>query len=498
MLAQSKNRATDFDRLHTWKVLFIAAFVLLFLPSGATFLSIGMPKPAGFQQKPPNVRSKKLPGPVDPKSVLAAPGVSTTQQRQPPQRPPPPPPTPPHFQVIATPPSVRTGETVVFNIQPLGLVLKYPRQLEIDFGDNTPRLELDGAGTNIPHWYQTEGSHPVGIYFGSERSPGSRPLLVSDPLAIRVGPWLLSPPRASVEIGDEVTLAIDHPSTERGLEYRFHFGDDSPAGDWVSGSKATHQYHSAKTYKPFAEIRRVIDRPMNPLARTTDVSITVTPLPQSALRLDVVPTPPVEVEKAVTFTATLVSKFDKDDSHIRYRFDFGDKSPIIWQDSSEVTHHYSSTGTHYAQVEVAWVDEKFKVNATIATSKPPHKIDVTEIPNPPAGSGGSSGSSFVGSSVRGTPSTSTPKGGPDWNLIIIPALAVIALAILFAGYQTLKGRFSVKPDYQAHRDIGIAQTTGGSLAIEFDIRLKPDLSDAQYQLDVPEAGLINYERRQHD
>jgi hypothetical protein len=206
----------------------------------------------------------------------------------------------------------------------------------------------------------------------------------------------------------------------------------------------------------------------------------------------VTPTPRVQVGTAVTFTATLVSKFDKGDLHIRYGFDFGDKSPIQWQVSSEATHSYSLPGTHYAQVEVAWVDEKLGVNTSIATSKPPSQIVVTKIP--PTGS-----DLWTGALVIGTPGPSTPTGGRDWKPIIIPALAVIALAILFAGYQTFKkGRFSVKPDYQAHRDIGIAQTTGGSLAIEFDIRLKPDVTDAQYQLDVPEAGLIRYERRQHD
>jgi hypothetical protein len=75
---------------------------------------------------------------------------------------------------------------------------------------------------------------------------------------------------------------------------------------------------------------------------------------------------------------------------------------------------------------------------------------------------------------------------------------VIALAIVFAGYQTLKGRFSVKPEYRAHRDVGIAQTSSGSLALEFNIRLRPDVTEARYQIDLPEAGLIKYERRQRD
>ena len=351
-------------------------------------------------------------------------------------------------------------------------------------------MALDGAGTNIPHWYQTEGPHSVGIYLGSEKSAGSRPLPVSDPLAIQVGPWSLRAVPREVDIGGEVLFAIDNPPKDKAIEYWFHFDDDdSPDAKWTSDSAVSHQYHSTRVHRPYAEVRRMNDGSSTKPTETNRPQINVRPLADTSLQLGVAPPDTVQVGDEVKFTATLVSKFDKDDPHIRYRFDFGDKSPIKWQASPGTTHRYSSPTTNYAQVEVAWVDEKLGVNTGIATSKPPHQIVVIEIsPTDP----------WIGSSVIGTPGPSTPKGAGDWKPIIIPALAVIALAVLFAGYQTLKGHFSVKPDYQAHRDIGIAQTTGGALAVEFDIRLKPDVTEARYQLDVPEAGLIRYERRQHE
>lgn len=478
--------ATQFsDRLQIWRVLGIATLALLLLPAGAMLLSLDEPAlaarqtPSAPQQKSPSSRVKKTPGSIDPRSVLTQPNISRPQ-----------PPQPPHFQVSSTPPSVRVGEVVTFSLQLVKLLREFSRSLEIDFGDQTPRQQLETVGPNISHWYSAEGSYAVGVYLRGLRNAAFPSVLVSDPLTVQVGPWKLSPLPAPVEIGDQVSFAIDHPSTDQSIEYRFHFGDDSPASGWVSGSQATHRYHSVDTYKPFVEIRRVIDRPMNALARTTDLSITITALPEKALRLDLAPTPPVEIEKVVTFTATLESKFDKDDPQIKYRFVFGDGTPSEWQSKPVATHPYSSAGQYPAHVEVAWFNGQLRAQTIIATTEQ-HPINVTVIPRGVK-------DAWIGSSVRGTAKPSPPNGGPDWKLIIIPALAVIALAILFAGYQTMKGRFSVKPDYRAHRDIGIAQTTGGSLAIAFDIRLKPDVTEALYQLDVPEAGLIRYERRQHD
>ena len=462
------------DRLRTWTILVIATVALLSLSSGLTFSWLGQPalaarlKPSVLQQKPPSSKAKKLSGRTDPKSVLAAPGGSRTA------------PQPPRFQLSLTSQPVRVGEPATFSLQPVNLLREFSRGLVFYFGDKSPLRSLEGDSQEISHWYSAEGDYPVSVYLGDPK--GAQ---VNDPVIVHIGPWSLRPVPAEVDIGEEVFFEIDNPPTDKGFEYWFHFDDDdSPADGWRSKWQASHRYHSAGTHQPYAEVRRVIDGSTK-AAQTARLQISVRRLPDADLRLSVVPNDTVQVGKDVKFTATLECKFDKDDSHIRYRFEFGDTEHGEWQPSTETTHRYSLAGTHPAQVEVAWVDEQSKIHSSIATSKPPYQIVVTPIAqvNPPP---------------KNVPPSSPSRGEPNWKLITISALAVVALAILFAGYQTLKGHFSVKPDYRAHRDIGFAQVNGGSLAMEFDIHLKPDVTEARYQLEVPEAGLIRYERRQHE
>lgn len=442
-------------------------FVFVLLASGSALLGLSTPGlaarsgPFVLQQKPQTSRTKKPSSTIDPRSVLAVPGVSRT---------PPPPPQQLHFQVITVPASARVGEVVMFTLQPVNLVPEYSRRLRFDFGDQSGIKPLEANQLGASHVYAGEGKYEFSVYVGDSK--------VSDPVIVVVGPWSLRPVPAQVDIGEELSFEIDNPPTDTGFEYRLHFDeDDSPTDNWSDKWQAGHRYHSAGPHKPYAEIRRVIDGSVI-AAQTAPLQINVRELADTALQLTVVPNDTVQVDKEVKFTATLWPKFGKDDSHIRYRFVFGDNNGTEWQVKSETTHRYSLVGTHHAQVEVGWDNEQSKIPKPIATSGP-HQINVTAIPR-------------VSWWLR------LWRDLKPYSIIIIPALAVIALAILFAGYQTWKGHFSVKPDYRAHRDIGIAQTTGGSLAIEFDIRLKPDVIDARYQLDVPEAGLIRYERRQHD
>jgi hypothetical protein len=322
---------------------------------------------------------------------------------------------------------------------------------------------------------------------------------------VQVGSWALSKLPGEVEIGEQVSLSIDNPSTDRSIEYQFHFGDDPPASGWVRESQSTHRYHSAATFKLFIEIRKAIDTPINALARTAELPIVVTPLPQNALHMEVTPKPQVQAGETVTFTATLVSRFDKGDSHIRFKFTFGDGKSSDWQLDAVAPHAYSLVGPHSARVEAAWFSERQGSQSPFAASEP-IRIEVTAPAQSNANRGGGTGPAQGNRPANSNRSTGSSSGFwrafwldlGRYSSIIIPAVVVIALAIMFAGYQTMKGRVSVKPDYRAHRDIGIAQMSGGSLAIEFGIHLKPDVTEARYQLDAPEAGLIRYERRQRD
>jgi PKD domain-containing protein len=461
-----------FDRLHTRTILVIATMALLVLASGLAFSGHGRlalaarQSPSVLQQKPASSKAQTPPGRTDKKSVLTTPGISSIA----PQR--------PSFKLTSVPQSVRILETVKLSLAPPELVRRQSSFLGIDFGDGKlGRLDEDN-NTAASHWYSPEqpqrDHYDVKVYsLEAPQGPG-----LSN--RVQVVPWTLSPvPQKEIEIGDEVHFNIVNPPAGQSIQYWFHFDeDDSPEAKWTSDAKVKHRYHSPGPHKPYAEVRRVIDG-STVATPTAPLQINVKQLADTALLLTSVPNNTVQAEKDVKFTATFGPKLGNDDSHIRYRFDFGDKIQSEWQVSSESTHRYSLVGAHLAQVEVGWEYEQSKTPRPIATSKPPHQIEVTAIP--------------VASWWQRLSRDLKP-----YSTIIIPALVVIALAILFAGYQTLKGRVSVRPDYRAHRDLGIALTTGRSVAIDFDIRLKPDVTEAQYQLDAPEAGLIRYERRVHE
>lgn len=487
--------------------------MLLLLCSGAAVLSVPKPtlaasiNPSTQQPKSQSSKArateKKPPNRIDPRTVLTQPGISQPGISQPPQQ-------QAHFKVISAPQAVRVGETVSFTLQPVNIPTGFSRPLEIDFGDKTPRAQLAGGQMNATHWYSAPGSYPVAVYLVGLRSAAFQTKPISEPLTVQVGSWALSKLPGAVEIGEQFSLSIDTPSTDRSIEYQFHFGDDPPASGWVRESQATHRYHSAGTFKLSIEIRRAIDTPMNALARTAELPIVVKPLQQNALRLDVAPKPQVQAGDTVTFTATLISRFDKGDSHIRFKFTFGDGKSSDWQLDPVSPHAYSLAGRHSARVEAAWFSERPGSQAPFAASEP-FRIEVTE-PAQPNGPGQDAGSNSNPGGGPGPAQGNRPSNGNRstgsssgfwrdlgrYSGIIIPAIVVIALAIMFAGYQTMKGRFSVKPDYRAHRDVGIAEMSGGSLAIDFGIHLRPDVTEARYQLDAPEAGLIRYERRQRD
>jgi hypothetical protein len=507
----SKRVAPFLDRLWTLRALGIAVATLLLLSCGVTVLSLSKPlaalKPSAQQPKSQSSRAqateKKPPNRIDPRSIITQPGITQPGISQPPR-------PQPHFKVIFAPQSVRVGETVSFTLQPVNIPAGFSRPLEIDFGDKTPRQQLAGGQMNATHWYAAPGTYSVAVYLTGLRSAAVQTRPLSEPLTVQVGSWALSKLPGEVEIGEPITLSIDNPSTDRSIEYQFHFGDDPPASGWVRESQATHQYHSAGTFKLFMEIRRAIDTPTNALARTAEMPVVVKPLPQNALQLDVKPAPKTQAGETVTFTATLISRFDKGDSHIRFKFTFGDGKSSDWQLDPVAPHAYSLAGLHSARVEAAWFSEQPRSQAPFAASEP-FRIDVTEPaqPNGPAQDAGSNANrggvtgpaqgNRLANSNRSTGSSSGFwRDLRRYSSIIIPAIVVIALAIMFAGYQTIKGRFSVKPDYRVHRDIGIAQMSGRPLAIEFGIHLKPDVANARYQLDVPEAGFIRYERRQVD
>ena len=304
------------------------------------------------------------------------------------------------------------------------------------------------------------------------RGLGFLPIPLSDPITVQVEAWSFNASATSVEVGESVLFKVDRPSADRSISYRYAFGDDSPIGVFGSETEAKHSYHSAQTFKPVAEIQ-VIDTRTRIVTSTAPREISVRELPPSALVLEVKPaSASVQVGKEVSFSATLNSKFGPGDPNIRFNFFFGDTKSSGFQREPKAAYRYSSADRYSAHVEVAWRNAESNIDTVLARSAD-HQITVTAVP-PPA------------------------PDGPPYLVFILPALFLIAMAILFAGYRSWKGRFSVRPEYFANPNAGSLQANARDLALDFEFHFSPDVSQALYRLDASEAGLIRFERITHD
>ena len=153
---------------------------------------------------------------------------------------------------------------------------------------------------------------------------------------------------ASVVAGRPVRLVAQLSSGYPNIRFRFAFGDGTQSS-WQTSTVATHSYSSPGKYLPFVDIGVATGSGVTRLGGSVRRPIQVTHAAPGPVELYMTPATP-EIGRPVTLSARTASS----DPNLRYRFAFGDGSPVGgWQSSPHATHVYRSGSDYSASIEVA-------------------------------------------------------------------------------------------------------------------------------------------------
>jgi len=178
-------------------------------------------------------------------------------------------------------------------------------------------------------------------------------------------PTLTAEP-ASPEVGDSVKLTAVPASSGPQFRYRFNFGDNGPATDWLAGPATEHAYQQRGSYRPSVEVGVVRGRSTESLSIGAEASVTVPPPLEFSLL------PPVGETRAGR-TLTFERKTNRPEMPTSLSVDFGDGSAIqSFSPRTEVTHKFIQHGNY----SVKWTAEasRAKTNGSftlVATSSIP-------------------------------------------------------------------------------------------------------------------------------
>jgi hypothetical protein len=204
------------------------------------------------------------------------------------------------------------------------------------------------------------------------------------------------------------------------------------------------------------------------------------------------------------------------DPNIKYRFVFGDGTPLTnWQDSPQTTHKYDVVGSYPAYVEVGRLNNGH-LN-TVATSST-QQVAVTPLSMP------SASPSVAAASPGLSPGSSPISGGPIWFGVASPTspslgsspgnrtfpwpsglpenwwkYPIIAMLLVVIGYQVWKLFFVPRMVFVARPDAGSSDVNGGlqELSIDLKIVLDPNVSDGQYLVFTDERNVVRSVRREN-
>ena len=152
----------------------------------------------------------------------------------------------------------------------------------------------------------------------------------------------------SITPGRQVTFVAQLSSGYPNIRFRFVFGDGA-ASAWQSSSVITHTYQSPGQYQPFVDIGVATGGSVTRLGGSVRRTIQVAHAPVGPVDLFINPAT-AEIGRPVTLSVRTASN----NPNIRYRFSFGDGSPVGgWRSSPEALHVYSKAGTYIASVDVA-------------------------------------------------------------------------------------------------------------------------------------------------
>jgi PKD repeat protein len=431
-------------------------------------------------------------------------------------------------RVIVTPDRnpVRVGELVTFTLTPAQMVLDRRYVVTVHFGDGTRR---QATGPYVTHRYGATGHYKVhASVAGGDGEKGT-----ADPnqLPTQVPRVTLDASPSSVIAGQPVTLTAQLSSGYPNIRYRFEFGDGMQS-NWQASSLVTHEYAAPGNYLAFVDIGVVSGAGVRRLGGSPRKSIQVTNAPLGPVELIVSPAT-AETGRPVSLTARLVSS----NPNIRYRFVFGDGSPPgAWQSSAQTMHTYRSAGTYSPYVDVGLLTNRgfrpeassrrsIVVTAPVANDRRPKtdspggstQVNAPPVVKPTPGPAASPSPSIVASGSP-SPPASVPAGiaSPDSSISPVASTGerntfftgdprddwwkylLLALLLAFVAYRL--GKWWLGPGSTVHTfaDPGTATVTDAKgLAIDSQVILRPNLTEAQHDVSPGEAGLVKNVRREN-
>lgn len=315
----------------------------------------------------------------------------------------------------------------------------------------------------------------------------------------------------SVKVGDSVNFDARTNPPVANARYRFNFGDQA-AAVWQASARTNHRYKYDGNFSARVEVRFANGATGTQSITSDPLTIEVTDGSASKRTVDLEVNPESAPLGLPAFFRAIPSAAD---SRTRYRFNFGDaSSPTEWTSARALIHTYTSAGVYSAFVELG--SESGQGVDTLATSATKRvRIAVAAVPddpnqninsNPPTNKNSStpdnSNANTNGNvNSRKSPSASpsetvspTPIGGPTqppgdwWKYLIIIAI------ITFAGYQAASYLLVPRPTLVPHIDPGDADVGAGSLAINLQVDVDPNIAGGEFTVNTGGGSLIKSER----
>jgi hypothetical protein len=452
----------------------------------------------------------------------------------------------PSVKLTAAPTSVDTNRTVSFSAQ---LSHPYPNiRYRFVFGDGSASDWQNEA--NATHAYRSQGTYQAYVDLGVnangsiKQASGSKreSIQVSEPSRPANVSVKLIASATSVNVSTPVTFTARLSSPQPNARYRFDFGDQTALTGWQANPQVTHRYKSAAKFSARADVR-IVSRTGAQSASSNPVSIDVASVSGAKPTVDLRVIPDSVPLGVPSFFRAIPSAAD---SKTRYRFNFGDaSSPTEWSSQPDLTHTYASPGAYSAFVEIGAAGDQGIAALAVSAQKrvritpvgpadntngnsntrgnansnttantntngntngggSPNSNDsrnansnlsgntnanLSGVTNGNANSANSSPSPLPSQTVSPTPIVAPTESSSDWWKYLI----IIAL-IAFAGYQAASYFFVPRPTFVPHIDPGDADVGAGSLAIDLQVDVDPNVGGGEFTLDTGGGSLIKSER----
>ncbi len=347
-----------------------------------------------------------------------------------------------------------------------------------------------------------------------------------DSVRLEVPRVSLSASPGSVSAGQPVRLFAQLSSNYPNIRFRFEFGDGT-VSNWQSSGAITHTYRTPGRYLAFVDIGAATGAGVTRLGGSPRRPIQVTGAPLGPVELVISPANP-QPGRPVTLSV----RGGSNDPNVRYRFVFGDGSPVGgWQSGSQAVYVYRNSGTYSPYVEVGrftdggirreksagraivltfptvknqTLDRKGNTRKETSIQSPDTQAkalakDQAKLPSPPP-SKTSSAKPSPGRSLPALTPSPVPSASDDANDGAVASTAptgdwrnywwlVIPLALiaLIAGRKLLAPR----PSIRTVADPGAANVSEATgLAIDSQVVSRPNALDGEHSISSDEPNLV--------